>query len=341
MSEVQFKKGTMVEKTVHQVKLAGLYVAAVIFIGSLGYMLIEKWNFFDALYMTIISITTTGYQEVHPLSNPGKLFTLFVIVTGVGTIAYAGGRVIQFFVEAYVFRRRRMTKKLNQLRNHYIICGYGRMGKRICQELAKQQAPFVVIENHPAEIENLGATDYLFVEGDATDDEVLRQAGIMFARGLVAVLPTEAENVFTTLSAKVLNSKIFVVSRAVEEKTESKLLKAGANRVVKPYEIGGHRMAQVLLRPGVVDFIDIIARDRKFDLSIEEIVVAEKSTLAGQTLAESPTRRELNIIVVAISRQDGKFTYNPGSQTVIQANDKLIVIGEEKNIQKLRTIAGV
>ena len=311
----------------------------VIAFGSLGYMIIEGWNLLDSVYMTIISITTTGYREVYPLSQLGKMFTLLIIILGVVTIAYAGGRLAQLFVESYLFRRRKMVKQLSTLENHYIICGYGRMGKKICQELEENKAKFVVIEKNPTEIENLRIKDYLFVEGDATDDDILTQAGIKKAKGMVAVLHTEAENVFTTLSSRALHPKIFIVARAVEEETESKLLKAGANRVVKPYEIGGHRMTQVLLRPGVVDFIDIIAREKRIDLHIEEIEVKDGSILVGQTLAQSPIRNKLNIIIVAIFQADGKVTYNPQSNTVIQKDNKLIVIGEEKNIQQLITMA--
>ncbi len=327
------------ERTVHQIKIAGLLILSVIVGGTLGYMIIEGWNFFDALYMTIISITTTGYEEVHPLSKIGRIFTLLVLITGVVALAYAGGRIAQFFIEFYVFRRRRMAKKLRSLRDHYIICGFGRMGKKICAELAEHPASFAVIEKNPEEIEKLKELDYAYVEGDATDDDTLQQASIMHAKGLVAVLPTEAENVFTTLSARVLNSNIFIVSRAVEEETESKLIKAGANRVVKPYEIGGHRMTQVLLRPSVVDFIDIIAREKRIDLQIEEIEVSAGSSLVGKTLAESPIRTQLNIIIVAIFLSDGNVTYNPQSNAVIHEGNKLIVIGEENNIKQLMQMA--
>lgn len=302
-------------------------------------MVIEHWNIFDSLYMTIISITTTGFAEVHPLSENGRLFTIFVIIFGVLTIAYTGGRVAQFVLEAYIFRRRRMARKVDTLKDHYIICGFGRMGKKICQVLSANRALFVVVENNPDEIELLNEMNYLYVEGDATDDEVLLQAGIERAKGLVAVLSTEAENVFTTLSAKVLNPKIFIVSRAVEEETESKLLKAGANRVVKPYEIGGHRMAQVLLRPGVADFIEIVSARKKIDLKIEEINIQPKSSLVGKTLAQSNIRQDLNIIVVAIFSEDGRILYNPQSNSVIHAGDRLIVIGEERNIEKLQALA--
>jgi voltage-gated potassium channel len=327
------------QRTIHQLKFAFLSIFVVFLFGVFGYMLVEGWGLLDAIYMTIISITTTGYKEVHPLSNFGKLLTIFVIVFGVVAIAYTASRVAQMIVEIYIFRRRRMEKKLTLLKDHYIICGFGRMGKKICQELLDNQVTFVVIEKDPAEIENLQELDYLYIEGDATDDTILNQAAISRAKGLVAVLSTEAENVFATLSARVLNPKIFIVSRAVEEETESKLLKAGANRVVKPYEIGGHRMSQVLIRPGVVDFIDIIARERRFDLRIEEVQVEVGSSLVGQTLAESPIRNKLNIIIVAIFPTDSKVIYNPKSSTVIQANSRLIVIGEEKSITELGKMA--
>ena len=329
----------MIERTIQQLIIAILLLVGVIFFGMAGYMVIEGWNFFDAIYMTIISITTTGYSEVHPLSEIGKIFTLVVIIFGVVAIAYIGGRLAQFFVEAYVFRRRKMDKKLKVLNGHYIICGYGRMGKKICEELSANKASFVVIENDKKEIENLSHHDYIYIQGDATDDETLQKACIKEAKGLVAVLRSEAENVFTTLSARVLNPEIFIVSRAVEEGTESKLLKAGANRVVKPYEIGGHRMSQVLLRPGVVEFIDIIARDKRIDLKIEEIEVRPGSSLVGQKLVEAPIRNKLNIIIVAISRTDGNVIYNPQSDVVIEENTKLIVIGEENNISELIKIA--
>ena len=329
----------MIERTIQQLKVAVLLLVAVIIVGLAGYMLIEGWNFFDAIYMTIISITTTGYKEVHPLSEAGKIFTLFIIIFGVMAIAYIGGRLAQFFVEAYVFRRRKMEKKLKVLNGHYIICGHGRMGKKICEELSANKASFVVIEKDKGEIENLSHLDFLYIEGDATDDETLQKACIKEAKGLVSVLRSEAENVFTTLSARALNPKIFIVARAVEEETESKLLKAGANRVVKPYEIGGHRMTQVLLRPGVVDFIDIIARDKRIDLNIEEIDVKAGSSLIGQKLVEAPIRNKLNIIIVAIFRTDGNVIYNPQSTVVIEEKAKLIVIGEENNIQELIKIA--
>ncbi len=323
----------------HQVKIAVALLFGIIFVGVVGYEIIEGWDWFDSLYMTIITITTTGYREVRPLSPAGRFFTMFILVLGVATIAYTGGRIAQLFVETYLQRRKKMSRKVQSLKNHYIVCGYGRMGKKICEVLKKNKADFVVIERNPEEIERLREHGLTYVEGDATEDEILNLAGIKQAKGLVAALPTEADNVFATLSARVLNPNIFIVARAVEEETESKLIKAGANRVVKPYEIGGNRMAQVLLRPGLVDFIEIIARDRPLDLNVEEITVTKNSKLVNTTLAQSPIRKELNIIIIAIFRKNGEVIYNPQSNTIIKEGDRLIVIGEEKNIKELSRLA--
>lgn len=329
----------MIEKTFHQLRIALLLLFLVILIGTIGfYFLGNDWTILDALYMTVISITTTGFKEVRPLSEIGKIFTIVIIILGVGTIAYSGGRGVQLLIETQLFGRRRMNKKVGELKNHYIVCGFGRMGKYICEELKQSKVPFVVIEQEEAKIETLKELDYLFIQGNATIDETLVKAGIERAKGLVAVLTNDAENVFASLSAKVLNPKVFVVARAVQEETESKLKKAGANRVVKPYEIGGTRMANLLLRPGVVEFIDVVALGKGFDLTLEEIAVNSKSTLIGKTLAESPVRKDLNIIIVAIFRKDGKFIYNPQSSATIQDGDRLIAIGEASKLPRLNQL---
>lgn len=329
----------MIEKTLHQLRRALLVLLLVVLIGTIGfYFLGEDWTLLDSLYMTVISITTTGFKEVRPLSEVGKLFTIVVIIMGVGAIAYSGGRGVQLLIETQLFGRRRMNKKVQELKNHYIVCGFGRMGRYICEELKHSKVPFVVIEQEEAKVEVLKEMDYLYVQGNATIDETLVRAGIEKARGLVAVLANDAENVFASLSAKVLNPKVFVVARAVEEETESKLKKAGADRVVKPYEIGGTRMANLLLRPGVVEFIDVVALGKNIDLTLEEVIVSPHSTLIGKTLAESPLRKEMNIMIVAIFRKDGKFAYNPKSSETIQAGDRLIAIGEASNLPRLNQL---
>ena len=325
----------MYKKALQQLKFGFALLLLIVVIGTGGYSLLEGWNLLDSFYMTIITISTTGYKEVSPLSEAGRLFTVFLIVAGVTVLAYTGGKVAQLFVETQVFRRRRMSKKLEELSNHYIVCGYGRMGRSIAEGLLNSNVPFVVIENDPRKIEMLLERGLLFVNGDATNDDILIVAGVKRAKGLVAVIRTDAENVFATLSAKELNPGIFVVARAVDDGTESKLRKAGANRVVLPYELGGNRMVQLLLRPGVIDFIETVAKNSKVDISLEEIYVSETSSLIGMTLLDSPIRKQLNIIIVGIAREDGEFIYNPKSTSVINKGDRLIAIGEADNLLKL------
>ena len=228
-----------------------------------------------------------------------------------------------------------MNRRLDTIGNHYIVCGYGRMGKTICEGLVENDVAFVVVENSPAKIAQIEAKGWLCVNGDATSDEALLKAGIERAKGLVAVIRTDAENVFASLSAKELNPNIFLVARAIDEGTEAKLKKAGADRVVKPYDLGGNRMVQLLLRPGVIDFIDGVARNRSLNISLEEIQVKENSSLKGLSLLNSPIRKELDVIVVAIWKSSGEFIYNPKSTTVIEVADKLIAIGERSRLFQL------
>jgi voltage-gated potassium channel len=325
----------MIDRTLKQLKAGAFILLITLVTGSIGFMLIEHWNFLDSIYMTIITITTTGFEEVHPLNPSGRIFTIILLVMGIGSIAYTGGRAAQLLIENQIIRRKRMSKKLEELKDHYIVCGYGRMGRYICEELSSANVEFIVIENEPNKIDRLIEMNFLYINGDATSDEILTTAGVIKAKGLVAVLSNDAENVFTTLSAKVLNPNLYVVARAVEEETESKLKKAGANRVVKPYEIGGNRMAELLLRPGVIEFIDVVAREKNVDLSMEELAVNERSSLIGKTLAELPIRKDLNIIIVSINKLKGGFIYNPKSSTVIEQNDKLIALGEKVNLSEL------
>lgn len=325
----------MVNQTARQFRLGIGSLVVICILGVIGYSLIEDMDLIDAFYMTVITISTTGFKEVNPLSHSGQILTIFLIITGVFAIAYSGGKAAQFLIETQVFRRRRMSKKLEEMKNHYIVCGYGRMGMQICEGLKENNALFVVIENNPAKLEKLEEKGFIFIDGDATSDDVLLKAGIKRAKGIVAVIKTDADNVFATLSAKEHNPNLFIVARAIDEGTESKLMKAGANRVVKPYELGGNRMVQLLLRPGVIDFIEVVARSKEVDISLEEIVLGEKSQLIGKSLIDSPVRKDLNIIIVAIYRKDGTFIYNPKSTTVFENGDKLIAIGDKHALVKL------
>lgn len=318
-----------------------LLIAGLIFLGTIGYVMVEGWSAFDSLYMTIITITTVGYGEVHPLSNSGRVFTLFLIVGGVGTILYALNNAARILIEGELqdmVGRRKVEKKIKGLKDHYIVCGYGRMGKVICKELHEQESQFVVIEKE--HIDTDSADSILFISGDATRDEVLREAGIERATGLISVLPTDAENLYVVLSARVLNPELNIVARAGEEGSEQKLLRAGADRVVSPYHIGGLRIAHSVLKPAVVDFIEFATRSGNIDLRMEEVYVREGSRITGMTLDECGIGRELGIIIVAIKESGGEMRFNPTFKTTIKAGDILIALGERAKLKVLEDMAG-
>ena len=330
----------MIGTSIKNLRNGILVLFLIILTGTSGFMLIEGWNFPDSLYMTIITITTTGFEEVHQLSTEGEIFTLILLLVSFGTVIYIGSMGVQILIESTFFRRKKMQNKIEKLSNHYIVCGFGRMGNHICTDLKNAGVPFVVIENNPETQKKLDETEYLYDIGDASSDSTLLRTGVNKAKGLVAVLSSDAENVFTTLSAKSLNPNIFVVARSIDEGTESKLRKAGADRVVKPYELGGTRMAEILLRPGVMDFIDVVAGNKKIDIQIEEITVKTGSSMHKKTLAELPAlRNELNVIIVAIQNEEkGIFIYNPKGDTIVDEDNKLIAIGEPLSLGKLKEL---
>jgi voltage-gated potassium channel len=316
-------------------------IGIVIILGTAGYMALEEWSFPDALYMTITTITTVGFSEVHKLSEGGRYFTMFLIVFGVGTILYTFNNAARVVIEGEIqaiFGRRKVEKRIRESKDHYIICGYGRMGSVICKELKDKGASFVVVEKEQAAIGGAG-TDMLFVRGDATKDEVLREAGIEKAKGLISVLPTDAENLYVVLSAKVLNPDLSIVARAGEEGSEQKLLRAGADRVVSPYHIGGLRIAHTVLKPSVVDFIEFATRSGNIDLQMEEIYVREGAVIAGTTLDQCGIGRELGIIIVAIKRTGGDMKFNPTFKSVIKPGDILIALGERTKLKMLEEMS--
>jgi voltage-gated potassium channel len=326
------------DRRFRQLLVASLLVFFLIVLGTVGYMLLEGWSLVDSFYMTILSVSTTGFREVRPLSVAGQLFTVFLIIFGLLSIAYVAGRVAQFFLEYYFFRRRSMDAKLKRLRQHHIVCGFGRMGRHICSVLSESKREFVVVERSEAGLDELRDLGYLHIVGDATSDDVLLKAGVEQAQGLIAVVSSDPENVFTCLTAKSLNPEIKIVARALDEGTEGKLRKAGADRVIRPYELVGRRMAQLVLRPSIVEFIESIGQTSGQDISMEEIEVQAGSGLAGLTLAESPLRRDLNIIVIAVRKAEGEFLYNPPSSTVIEAGDRLMAVGGMQALQGLTSL---
>ncbi|HSB51943.1 MAG TPA: NAD-binding protein [Dissulfurispiraceae bacterium] len=320
--------------------LSLVLVLFIVLFGTAGYVGIEGWGVLDSLYMTIITLTTVGYREVHPLSDRGLVFTMILLVSGVGTFFYvvtAGARTVVEGELQAVFGRKRLEKKIRELRNHYVICGYGRMGRIISHELREKDVKFVVIEKDREMFQ--AREDVLAIVGDATRDDSLRDAGIERARGLISVLPTDAENLFVVLSARVLNPDLFIVARAVEEGSEQKLLRAGADKVVSPYHIGGIRMAYTVLRPAVVEFIEFATRTGNIELRMEEIPITEGSRLVGMSLDECGFGRDLGVIVVAIKRTTGEMRFNPTSRSIIKPGDTLIAIGEASKLKVLEDMS--
>ncbi|WP_129124811.1 potassium channel family protein [Geomonas oryzae] len=309
-------------------------------VGTCGYMTIEGWSLLDALYMTVITLGTVGFREVHDLSHVGKMFTMMLIFFGVGVIGYIVGSLAQIMFEGQFQRilgRKKVEKAIAALDGHYIICGFGRIGSLICKEFAAKPLPFVVVEKDTdmiAQMEKDG-NGYLFLPGDATIDDVLLKAGIKKAKGLISVVTSDTENVYITLTARGLNPDLFILARAGEEGSEIKLKRAGANKVVSPYLIGGSRMAQAILRPTVVDFIEIATGREHLELQMEEILIPMHSGFIGETLASSGFRKETGVIIVGVKKQSGRMVFNPESHTKIEAHDTLIVLGEPAAIQKL------
>ena len=315
---------------------------AVIGFGTLGYTIIEGWSTFDALYMTVITLATVGFKEVHDLSDEGKAFTIVLIIFGAGIIAYAVGSLIQFMVEGQlrnILGRKKLEKQISRQQGHYIICGYGRIGALICREFQAKPLPFVVVEQNPLLCERLSNEGFLFVQGDATDDEALIAAGIRRAAGLITAVTSDTANVYITLTARGLNPELYILARAGEEGSEKKLKRAGATKVISPYTIGATRMAQAVLRPSVVDFIEIATAGQSMELQLEEIVVQPTSQLVETTLVTSGIRRDLGVIIVGIKKQAGQMAFNPVPTTLIEAGDVLITLGQASAIQNLEKIA--
>jgi voltage-gated potassium channel len=312
---------------------------ALLVVGTIGYRFIEgpEWSWLDAAYMAVITLTTVGYQEVHPLSPAGRVFTMAYALGGVFTLFYVAMAMIRFTVSGEfqsILGRRRMERSLAEVRNHFIVCGYGRMGQYVCQQFEDEKLPYVVVDLET----NLGAefpTEFgLFVHGDATSDEALNRAGVTRARGLVTVASSDADNLYITMSARLLNSKLFIVARAEQAAAEEKLRRAGADRVVSPYVLGGSRVAQAALRPNVVDFIDLATRADFADLQIEEIRLEAGSELVGQSLAQRRLH-ELGLIVAAIRRAKGELLASPSGDTVLEPDSILVVIGSRESLKWL------
>ena len=327
-------------KAFRNLKFIGALLLLVMAAGTTGYHYIEGWPWFDGFYMVVTTLTTIGYQEVHPLSHAGRVFNVFVILSGVSLLALGVGSLSQALLEFELynfFGRRRMEREIGRLDGHYIICGMGRVGRSVARELA-QTVPFVIIENAEAKRQRYGSEDWLVIAGDATQEQVLRQAQIERARGLVAATTTDAANLYIVLTARGLNPHLKIIARASEDGAEKHLLTAGADSVVSPYSFAGQRIAQSLLRPHVVSFLDTATTHLGMDLEIGEIQITGNSVFAGKTIEGSRIRQERGVIVLAIKRRES-MRFNPAPDERIEPDDCLIAMGEPAQLRQLERTA--
>ncbi|MBO8172099.1 MAG: potassium channel protein [Bacillaceae bacterium] len=318
--------------------LTGMLMTTLI--GTAGFQMLEGLNFFDALWMTVITLLTVGYGDLYPLTMEGKVFALIIIPVGIGLVAYALGVVAAGIIEGEFSEevvRRRMEKAIENLQGHIIICGLGRVGLQVAEQLENAGTPFVIIECDQKQLEELDS-DMLYIQGDATEDDTLLKAGIKRASGLITTLPQDADNVFITLTAKGLNRDIQVVARVEKSGSEEKLRRAGADKVINPSNISGRRMALSILKPTSVDYVDTILHHQHGDFAIEELEVSESSQLAGKTLAELRIRSDYGVTVVAIKRGD-QFISNPSADEILKEHDRIIAMGTLAQLEHLESEA--
>ena len=325
-----------------------LIVAALALIlagGTLGFIFIEGYPPFDAFYMTMITVSTVGYAEVHPLSHAGRVFNSFLIFFGVTIMLLAVGGMTQAIIELELnqyFGKRRNKRMIDKLNDHYIVCGFGRVGRGAASELQRAGVPFLVVDKNEDRVEWAMKAGMLAALADATNDETLRDAGVLRAKGLIATLSSDADNLFVILSAKALKPSLLVSARIATEDTERKMRLAGADYVFAPYDMTGYRMAQVMLKPHVFQFIDFTTKSLGLDVGIEQVRVPPSSDLVSKSLEEMQIRKELGVIVLAIRKSDGRMLFNPPAEAEIEGGDFLIVMGEAANLQKLeQTLAEV
>ncbi len=326
---------------VRRLKISIVILLLLLTLGTTGYVVVEGWGLLDALYMTVITLATIGFREVHDLTDQGRLFTMILIVFGVSTLGYLVSSMAQLMFEGQIQRiigRKKVEKKIDALRDHYIICGFGRIGSMICRELAANDVQFVIVEHNTEVLEAIEDERYLWMKGDATQDDTLIHAGIEQATGLISVVSSDSENVYITLTARGLNPDLYILARSGEDGTELKLKRAGANKVVSPYAIGGMRMAQSILRPNVVDFIEIATASEHLDLQMEEISIPNDSDFAGHTLVTSEFRKQTGVIIVGIKKSYGHMIFNPNPHDKLDEGDTLIVLGDPTSVDKLEEL---
>jgi voltage-gated potassium channel len=327
-----------------QLKLAVAIILGLLIFGSVGYMIVERVDLLDALYITVSTLTTLGIVE--PLSHAGKIFTIFFALVGVSivftVVFWAVGNAVELAASERMQKliwRKRMDKTIRSLKGHYIICGYGRMGQAIASEFRARKVRFVVIENNPEQIPRLQLENELYIEGDASDEDVLKSAGIENAKGLISVAPSDADNTFIVLTAKGMNPKLFVVARSIKAEDESKLRRAGADRVMSPYILGGKRMAWAVLCPNVIDFLDTAVNFDSLEMEIVEVTVSSESRFAGKTIRDSGVREQSGATVIALKNTSGTLVSSPTPDIQICDGDILIAVGTPNQVEELQRMA--
>jgi voltage-gated potassium channel len=316
-----------------------IVIAAVVLTGTLGYMLIEGWGVLDSVYMTVTTMATVGFGEIHPLSPRGRLFTIGLIVLGVGGALYLLTTMMQYVFEGHLGRnleRRRMHRRIEDLRDHFILCGFGRVGRQVARDFRLAKQPFVIIDVNQASVDEAADEGYPCVRGDAADDDTLRRAGIGRARGLVTCVDSDADNIFVTLSARALRSELFIVARSNTEDAAPKLHRAGADRVVSPYSIGGRQMAMLVTRPAAVEFVDRVLSRADVDLLLEDFAVREGSPLVGRTVREVGQTIAPGVLILAIRRRD-KLVTQPSGDTAVAVGDELVAFGTSAQLRALES----
>ncbi|MBU0501726.1 MAG: NAD-binding protein [bacterium] len=315
---------------------AALVLLVIVLVGVLGYIYIEGWSLFDAIYMLVITLFTVGFREVHPLSNAGKVLTMGLIISGVGTAIYAVGKIGEMIIEGQIFgyrRKKQMEKKLKEMKDHYIICGFGRVGHEVVDELESAKIACVVIDLKPESATELDKIGVPYIIGDSTANGILEFAGVKKAKGLVACADSDMENVFVTLSARSSKCDLFIVARASGKNAEAKLKMAGANKVISPYLISGRRMAALALKPVASDFLDMVMRGEHLEFSLREIPIPDNSKLVDKSLAEAEVRQKSGATVLAIRKLDGAFNLQPLAVSKIEKGDILVAVGTHEQLE--------
>lgn len=339
----------MINASLTRLMYAVLVLSVLVFGGAFGFHYLGdgRWSYSDCVFMTVITLSTVGFGELNHMSEvPGaRALTMALIIGGIGTLAYVQGNLTALFVEGVIgqaWRRNRMKKKIAELNGHIVVAGAGSTGRHVIEELVATDTPFVVIDRNGEHLERISGTiaqgKMLFVKGDATEDHALLEAGVERARGVVAALTHDKDNLFVTLSARSLNAQARIVAKVSEDESAPKMLKAGATSIVSPAQIGGRRMASDVIRPEVNEFLDNMLRDKDRTLRLEEVPIPEGSPYAGHALKDAPIRKETKLLVIAVRRADREFVYNPDPDFVLQGGAMLVVMGDSEGVHKLRKL---